>query len=266
MSDSLGYVNFSRNVCVDAMRSYYDFLTKFYLDEHEIIEPPEGGWPHITPDTSKHLGKTDRVIDLLRHLPYMRRPIETGCQGGPRCYFADWQWLLQPDSPNRADVRRGSEFAHVPPSVVGLTFGNRDTPISLLDTEHGIVYWEDCPGEIQFNLHNDPAFIEPVWYEPDDFPEEEIWRGSCPAWPVEDFFEILKGQFRKLNFLPLNARSVTDIYRTHAPPSDGMVEELRDIYRQHGWPDLDAYRKEECLIAVSRTLQERYPQYAEGYF
>lgn len=31
---------------------------------------------------------------------------------------------------------------------------------------------------------------------------------------------------------------------------------LQRIYRQHGWPDVDRYRNEECLAAVSQALEE----------
>jgi len=47
-----------------------------YLRESDVIEPPEGGWPNITTDSLQDLGKTDEVISLLRHLPYIRAPRE----------------------------------------------------------------------------------------------------------------------------------------------------------------------------------------------
>jgi hypothetical protein len=43
-----------------------------------------------------------------------------------------------------------------------------------------------------------------------------------------------------------------------------MISMLQEIYREHGWPDLDRYRKRECLEAVQEALEERYPD--EAYF
>lgn len=47
-------------------------------------------------------------------------------------------------------------------------------------------------------------------------PENEAtWRAEAPAWAVVDFFEMLKDQFRKLHFIPLNGRVVKDVYVIH---------------------------------------------------
>jgi hypothetical protein len=54
---------------VTAVNDYYDFLTKVYIDESRILPSPEGGWPEITPERLKDLGKTDEVIKLLQYMP-----------------------------------------------------------------------------------------------------------------------------------------------------------------------------------------------------
>jgi hypothetical protein len=42
-----------------------------YLDESQVDEPPDGGRPDINANTVGGLGKTNIVIDLLRHLSYI---------------------------------------------------------------------------------------------------------------------------------------------------------------------------------------------------
>jgi len=37
---------------------------------------------------------------------------------------------------------------------------------------------------------------------------------------------------------------------------------LKEIYRQHGWPDLAVYRKAECIAAVREAMDEKYPHLA----
>lgn len=39
---------------------------------------------------------------------------------------------------------------------------------------------------------------------------------------------------------------------------DALVEMLRGIYREHGWPDIEQYRKAECMEAVRRAIERRF--------
>lgn len=64
---------YSRDEVVAEVKSYYEHLTTLYLDEDVILYPPEGGWPSITRESLAWLNKTDKVVDLLRYLPYVRR-------------------------------------------------------------------------------------------------------------------------------------------------------------------------------------------------
>lgn len=260
----LSEIGYSRDACVAAVRDYYGFLTKMYLDESDVIEPPEGGWPTITTDNLQSLGKTDEVISLLRHLPYIRTP-DSGekAQGAPWCTFADWQEdsrniLLGLTSGETLKIcsEDPSFYKDIPPHVVGLTSGGLHNPVFLLDTELGTVLWPECPGEVRYKPSREPVEDDPYDYAPDN---EAEWRADAPAWAVADFFEILKDQFRGLHFVPMCSWLVVDVYTGLAFGTDGMVPMLQDVYREHGWPDLERYRKRECLQAVQAALEERYP-------
>lgn len=39
--------------------------------------------------------------------------------------------------------------------------------------------------------------------------------------------------------MPYNLRSVLDVYNHGFENHDALVEMLRDIYREHGWPDME---------------------------
>jgi hypothetical protein len=43
---------YSRDATVEAVRDYYYYysLTSMYLDDSDVIEPPEGGWLSISPN------------------------------------------------------------------------------------------------------------------------------------------------------------------------------------------------------------------------
>ncbi len=74
---------------------------------------------------------------------------------------------------------------------------------------------------------------------------------------------MLREQFELLHFEPLSSRTVVDVYTTWSERDKGMVPMVQDIYRAHGWPDLDRYRKKECLEAVQAALEEHYPDHAD---
>lgn len=262
-------ITYSRDATIAAIRDYYHFLTKMYLPTSAVIEPPPDGWPTITADSLRPLGKTDEVIALLRHLPYICEPSDDTdrMQGAPYCYFADYRsGRFDPAlrEGRGGDVRiltEGPDYDQVPAHVVGLTKAGQDNPIFLLDTRLGIVYWANgCPD----GPGKQPS-REQVVDAPEDYaPESEVeWRSDAPAWSVADFFELLKDEFRALHFVPLNSKSAFDTYTEFSEEEEGLIPMLQGIYRDCGWPDLNAYKKEECLEAVQKALEEHYPDYVD---
>lgn len=266
----LSEIEYSREECISVIRGYYNFLTTLYLDESDVIEPPTEGWPDITTSTMQGLRKTEEVVSLLRYLPYIREPNSDirRIQAAAYCYFANWQNIgrLLSSDPSQAENQRvvtesASLFEVIPPHVISLTDGGRDNPVFLIDTELGIALWYECPGEIKYSPLRETVEDDPYDYEEDETQAE--WRGECAAWTVSDFFQILKDQFLKLQFIPINHRLVVDVYTTLGYGSAGMREMLQGIYREHGWPDIDKYRKVDCLSAVQKALEEHYPGVAD---
>ncbi|KAK4508480.1 hypothetical protein PRZ48_002219 [Zasmidium cellare] len=257
----LDEITYSRQVCIDAVRDYYKFLIQVHLPEDCIDEPPEGGWPHITPENTP-LGKTDEVVALLRHMPYLR--YDHGAQfveGAPLTTLVDWHYRLQvsmrtPRGEGEIDeglrlVTEGLLFLEAPSSipahVMGLATGGRDCERFLLDTHLGIIYWLDCPSQVAGHAPWE-AYPEGVLDSAWDYAETEeeaLWR-DCPAWSVPDFFEMLKDQFRKVNIFPTGTGEVRDVWSLKAE----KVDKIPETFREHGWPDLEKYRKQECLDAI----------------
>ncbi|KAH9212056.1 hypothetical protein DL95DRAFT_426786 [Leptodontidium sp. 2 PMI_412] len=245
----LSEITYSHDTTVHAFRYYFRFLVEMYMDDAEILEPPPGGWPSISSDFQRCFGKTDEVIALPRDIPYIR---ELSVGEALRAMSED---VVTED---------------VPPHVAGLTLGDRENKHFLLDTQLGIVHWpiEDGGGKHMYNFNQDPKFIKPVEDDPEDYaPENEHeWRTDSPAWAIGDFFELLKSQYRKLNWIPVNSREVITITAHYEEDLAGMFPMLQEIYRQHGWPleQGGRYRKQECLEAVKVALNERYPSF-EGW-
>jgi hypothetical protein len=278
-------VYYDRDDTVRVIRSYYTFLTRMYLRASAVHSPPEGGWPSITIDRFRAFGKTDEVIDLLRHLPYVDavndgnlEPFQT-LKCAPYAEFADYRSFFRggndDDDLERHDTGEGikavtedTDADDVPTHVVGLISGGRDSPFFLLDTQLGVIYWMDCPTP----LKSHPP-IERMNDDPEDFDtlaNEDGWRREAPCWEIGDFFDLLKRGFLELNALPVAAYKVFDVYGRFE--DEEMVPRVRAIWREHGWPDweryeregeksLDGFRREECLKAVRRFLEENH----EGY-
>jgi hypothetical protein len=177
----LSEIGYSREACIAAVRDYYAFLAKMYLNESDIIEPPEGGWPSVTTENFQGLGKSDEVIALLRHLPYLRLsenqayPVE----GAPDCKFADWQALAQHISlslKNAEAARVMSEvvsFGNVPPHVIGLTRGGTKNLRFMVDTELGTIQWPERFSEIASTSTREEVYEDAYDYAPEN---EVEWR------------------------------------------------------------------------------------------
>ncbi|KAK8006999.1 hypothetical protein PG989_000989 [Apiospora arundinis] len=270
-------IHYSRDETISAVRQFYTFLSKMYIDESDILEPPEGGWPHV--ENLRCMGKTDEVYELLRHLPYLRNkhpeaedgttpcvappvPLHQLGGAGTKIWFRpdmDWGHSLRQASEPYELVEEGS----IPPSVVGLTYNRwRDDKYFLLDTVRGIVHWYEPMGEIILQPGCPPSLSDDLY---EGAPEKELeWRAEHWAWTVPDLFAILRRQFEELNFVPLGPRNVAEVFSMR-DDNRAVITAVQKIYRQHGWPDLANYRKEDCLRAVRRAMRDDFSEFIKRW-
>ena len=60
-------------VIVEPISSFYALLSTFpYLPATDILTPPSAGWAPRNIANFRKLGKTDLVVEILKHLPYIR--------------------------------------------------------------------------------------------------------------------------------------------------------------------------------------------------
>jgi len=205
---------------------------------------------------------------LLRHLPYLARlsqlsPIHAGPALTGFC-----SWLGAAESEGGIEyalmMAEGSLYLDdgaIPPHVIGLAYSTHDH--FMLDTELGVIYWPDCPDGIRHNPSREPILDDP--YDLEDMPEEESeWRAAGPAWAVVDFFELLKDQLRLLFFVPFSSRT-THLDEHSSEDEAAAMLAVQAIFREHGWPDLERFRKQECLRAVEAALQDKFPAMARDH-
>lgn len=261
----LNEVSYSREATIAAFRDYYQFLTTMFLPEGKVEEPPAEGWPAITKENTRLLGKNDEVFELIRHLPYI--PEESLL--APYAPVSNWPFLLglRPSNQRPFDesdvegtriITEGLDWEDIPSSAIGITRGDVRF---ILDTQFGVVHWLETPRELQKS-----AVREPIIGDFDDCtPENEHeWRYST-AWAIPDFFEVLKNQYRDLKYIPLHALRIEE-FPKEFEEGDGPLgggpffRVVRQLYRDYGWPNLSVYKKEECLNAITKMIIDRFPE------
>ncbi|KAG9847637.1 hypothetical protein KCU68_g5805, partial [Aureobasidium melanogenum] len=152
----------------------------------------------------------------------------------------------------------GLDWEDIPSSAFGITRGDVRF---ILDTRFGVVHWLETPREIQKS-----AAREPIVGDFDDCtPENEHeWRYST-AWAIPDFFEVLKTQYRDLKYIPLHEHRIEEFPKEFeegdGPLGGGpFMRAARQVYRDHGWPDLSVYKKQECMDTLHKTIKDRFPE------
>ena len=126
--------SYSRAEIVAAVQDFYELLIKLpYIDATALILAPTEGWPGVNAEALRSRGKTEEVIELLRHLPYLRHPAP------PRR-----RWMIGPDTIAIAycdgELYDGilDSIQPVPGHCIWLTnVESRDGTSLLLDTRTG---------------------------------------------------------------------------------------------------------------------------------
>ena len=143
---------------VEPIASFYAALARFpYLPASDILTPPAAtGWPAADVAHFRKLGKTDLVVEVLRHMPYLRADDNRGWRIGcddtlPITYVrareADEAWTpfcckvvgLEGPADQETLWWNGLEphGQNIDAHVVALTNGSQYGAWLLLDTEAG---------------------------------------------------------------------------------------------------------------------------------
>lgn len=67
---------YNRDLVIRCIKRHYELLVKAaYFDSAEIRYPPDEGWTNeqLAVDVVRAFGRSEAVIDLLRHLPYIKQ-------------------------------------------------------------------------------------------------------------------------------------------------------------------------------------------------
>ncbi|KAM7214664.1 hypothetical protein V8F06_009985 [Rhypophila decipiens] len=282
-------ISYLREETFAAFAGFYELLQKMYLPDGQVIYPPPGGWPSIVnadPTLVETFGKSDEVIALLAHLPYVRSTGDWSEDPDaiPRHHLANWRYhfdyhgtcLASEDSSSSSAIKAIDHLRRTAegdlsdlglPHIVGIALSSYDdAPVIILDTERGVILWDEstCPTRF-FQDYPDRAvpFDDPE--SDDEMAEEEYdFRSASGTWAIPDFFEILKDQFISLRWVPAGQFAVrSDDWSEGLPGEANMTAMCQSVFRKHGWPDLERYSKVDCLAEIQEAVEEQYPDHVD---
>ncbi|KAF2993230.1 hypothetical protein E8E13_001504 [Curvularia kusanoi] len=276
-----------RDEIVRIITNFYTFLTKLHIPESALKLPPPGGWPNITPESTRNFNKSPLVIDLIKHLPYIdsKEAGEMITHVQYKCDVVDWS-IYTPqdfDKEGEGDYRTAEsgirywiseirEEQKRQEEIVGADAaeGRNNNGYESDESDGWGEDWERfSPGENPevTDLPNLIGIAQGYESCGRDFTldvfkgvvyDDQIRCNFLGGWDVEDFFRGLQQEFEDLELVPIRGDMLEADYE--------QVNEYREIYRRHGWPGAD-FRKAEALAAVeiARQRWEREEELASGY-
>ncbi|KAH7042651.1 hypothetical protein B0J12DRAFT_204265 [Macrophomina phaseolina] len=178
-------ITYARDDVVAGLTSFYKFLAGLHIPESLIVYPPPGGWPMISKDGFPKCSKNDTVLDLVRHIPYIRYPYGSSCEIYEGCSAVDYRAHFKDDyraydpfgDAEHELNRKGwtSECNRAPPAhvVVLGSVSDGHGHFLMVDTKEGKAAMNDRQA-----------------------------RRSGPWYPIMEFFEIMKEHYRVVKVLP----------------------------------------------------------------
>ena len=187
---------------IETVSNFYKLLSTLpYVDPKHILSAPTGGWPNISHDVVVGVfHKTEAVLELLRHLPYLDQ--DRGHSNkyviGPDVEPCDYRQVLIADGTSETTkaMLAPSSVVDFPAWCVPLaTAKSRSGRHVILDTSDGTITEYDPEGAADDHDYADD--------------DPRAWRNVC-RWAedptdrtvtVTAYFERLEKRFRDLEWI-----------------------------------------------------------------
>lgn len=222
-----------RNALAVQLQSFYEFLTTMYLPTSCIKRPPkEVGWPSITAERLAFMEKTDTVVDLLKHIPYISQDVEETYQIQEKCVCNDYTGKYF----ERAAV--GFQDQHsmdpLPESMI------EDVWDRFKEPQHIVTLAQSATGDAGWHIFYDTRDGQLALVETID--------GTCVTYDnPKEYFDAAKDGFRELTIFPTEPTDVRASSR--GPFGEEEVASIKEIFKKHRWPAA-AYKKQPCMKEV----------------
>ncbi|KAH8719552.1 hypothetical protein GQ44DRAFT_658968 [Phaeosphaeriaceae sp. PMI808] len=230
---------YDRAIVVNCIKRYYDLLIEAaYLDPASIRYPLDHGWTdeQLVVDILHVLGRSEEVIDLLRHLPYIQQPpdvdkYEVYEETVPASYLRGTD-IVENLTAEECQGKSISDLLLMPLSAdwptgfISLSHG-RDATWWVIDTTEGIVY---------------PVGTDFI----DDAPEDQPWLEASVPRDIQEYFDEILDEIKSLKMVPC-PKGEASWFSQILPCEHDKGRVVRRVLEKHGWPDnfdRDEYLKE----------------------
>ncbi|KAK0610894.1 hypothetical protein B0T14DRAFT_607085 [Immersiella caudata] len=253
---------YSQDVAVAAITRFYNFIERLYGKTSAGLEhPPPSGWPQITPDLAPHLNLSPEAVELLRHIPYFRRPVcvMTACHPLNYVTIAEHtRQSLQATGRRPQQDRDNPDLDRkYPPHVFPLAESVHYTwgCTIVIDTIRGVAIWHNLDGKPLAEgcpQPDAPFFDEGATTYVSDL---DGWK-IAPTWRVESFFRMAEEQLMALNWIPvLEDEDKLDELGVYGQPEEEQRGRAR-IFTEAGWPG-ESYDPEKAYEGTMAWSEKR---------
>ncbi|RYO63597.1 hypothetical protein AA0116_g3172 [Alternaria tenuissima] len=219
---------YDRDVVVCCFKRHYELLVRSaYFDSAEIRYPPDEGWSdeQLAVDIMRAFGRSEEVIDLLRHLPYIKQldgdsKDEVYFQTRHLSYLRD-TWPFKSLTVEKCQGKQLFDKLLMPSPEdwpAGFIALTQDIYATwwIMDTTKGILYAVGT------------GYVEP--------PKDEPWLlGSVPH-DIREYFDEIYNEIEGLTMVPC-PKGNNSWNRTVQPYTWEIGSAVSQTLRKHGWPD-----------------------------
>lgn len=229
---------------------FYRFLATLHYNLENLKVPPPEGWS-FSPEFHSELGKSDLVIQTLRHLPYFAIDVqERSAHVLYKCWLIDFTTY---------PVDRLDQLRYRDDLGFGALGGDGDAdPADVVCIADG---GESFGRQLFLNVRDG------------SITEDMVRADTLNPVDVQDFFDNLKEEYRSLRLIPCPGRFTlerhdneeADQYGVHITQDEFLaqnpgewetaldIQYIRQLYRQYGWPD--NFQREAATQAVDKLME-----------
>ncbi|KAL0932162.1 uncharacterized protein CTRU02_213115 [Colletotrichum truncatum] len=246
---------YSHDETVEGITSFYELMLRIHGEDMAILErPPPTGWPQITVESFAGLGKTEEVIKLLRHIPYLvTGPDAVPCilESTSPIEYIDTQFCEEVKKLPPVEPLEDDTDERLPGHILRFAEGRRDGYTLLIDTRRGVVVlWKNDGNLPRWTGNFDADFYD----ENEDPYGKDGWK-CMPTYRIKTFFDFCMEQYLVLNWLPdLVSGGVIQI-DDPASPNESQLKR-RQIMIDAGWPGVDGQGTEWDKKKAMRETEE----------
>lgn len=234
---------YSAEKLVEIITDFYEFLATLHLDPAELEYPPPGGWPNVINNNGGRWKHKD-VIYIMSHIPCFTGPEATVHY---KSKLIDYSTVdmdeLKEDMASSAwsttfESSEGEERS--PRYFFYIALGRESEGCQMLVNikdgeviEESLGYSEEGPMDIQ------------DYFEDLKLKYRDMWLISCRGYITLEPKDV---EAREENIDEEEVLSQTESWGT-----DLDIHYIRQIYREHGWPD--KFRRADTEAAVNSHME-----------